>query len=363
MKAVIRLVVLVLVSLLVASGARTVVAVASTTATAARAVPETGQSLVHLPLIGQGYLLFNDAVSAFEPAASSGLFDRAFDATPDPEGDLIYFTATSAQGVGIFRVPALGGAVTPISVGVALTLPTGLVISNSGETLFVADSEVEIAHDDGAMRSSAEMLPSHNEGAIFRLPAGGGTATLVAGTEHTTPRGLEIVQQNGTETLYFTGIDPLDDQPAVMKVAAGGGPVTVIAKGPPLVEPVGVTVDANGVVYVTDQAAGGNGLGRVFRIAAGNVETLAAHVRTGDPAGVALTLDESLLLVSALEPNQDSSMVLVIDLAKGRQGVVNQVIGANIGSGGLHRAHGRNLMAWCGITAGGGGVVYRVELN
>ena len=83
----------------------------------------------------------------------------------------------------------------------------------------------------------------------------------------------------------------------------------------------------------------------------------------GDPAGIALTLDESLLLVSALETNRDSSMVLVIDLATLRLGVVNQVIGANIGSGGLHRAQGRNLLAWCGVTVGGGGIVYRVELK
>jgi DNA-binding beta-propeller fold protein YncE len=188
-------------------------------------------------------------------------------------------------------------------------------------------------------------------------------ATLVTGTEHTRPRGLAVVQENGVELLYFTGIDPSDDQPAVMKVAAAGGPLTVLAKGSPLVEPVGVTVAADGVVYVTDQAAGGDGLGSVFRIREGTVETLATRIRTGDPAGIALTLDESLLLVSALATDRDSSIVLVIDLAQGRQGIINQVIGANIGSGGLHRAQRRNLLAWCGVTSGGEGVVYRVELK
>jgi sugar lactone lactonase YvrE len=331
-------------------------------------VSGAGESLVYLPLINQGYPLFNDAVSAFEPAASLGAF-QAFDATPDPDGNQIYFTADSAQGPGLFRVPATGGEVVSITVGIPLTAPSGLAINASGETLFVADAEGEVAHDEATMVSTAAVRSSHREGAMFRLPTGGaaaasgGVATLVAGTEHTGPRGLAVVQENGAEVIYFTGLDPDGDQPAVMKAPAAGGPLTLIAKGPPLVEPVGVTVDANGVVYVTDQAAGGNGLGSVFRITGGNVETLVARVRTGDPAGVALTLDESLLLVSALETNRDSSIVLVIDLAQGGEGIINEVISANIGSGGLHRAHNRNLLAWCGVTTGGGGVVYRVELR
>lgn len=369
MKTVIRLIWLVMVSLFVAPGTGTIDAVASTGSTTAGAAPGPGQSQVYLPMISQGYLLFNDAVSAFEPAASSGVFDQAFDATPDPDGNLIYFTATSAQGPGLFRVPATGGEVTTITVGIPLTLPSGLAINPSGEMLYIADTEAEVAHSETMMISTAAVRSSHSEGAIFRLPTSdavatsGAVATIVTGTEHTMPRGLEVVQQNGAELIYFTGIDPNDDLPAVMKVAADGGPITLIAKGPPLVEPVGVTVDANGVVYVTDQAAGGNGLGSVFRITEGNVETLVARVRTGEPAGIALTLDESLLLVSALETNRDSSIVLVIDLAQGRQGIINEVIGANIGSGGLHRAHNHNIMAWCGVTTGGGGVVYRVELN
>jgi sugar lactone lactonase YvrE len=367
MKMVMRWGWLVLVSLLVAPGTGAVAAVASTLATTAG--PGAEQSSVYLPLISQGYPLLNEAVSAFEPAASLGVSAQAFDATPDPEGNLIYFTATSAQGPGLFRVPATGGEVVTLTVGMPLTLPSGLAINASGETLFVADTAAEIEHTEAMLLSTAAVRNSHSEGAIFRLPTSGGAAasnsgaTLVTGTEHTRPRGLAVVQENGVEMLYFTGNDPIDDQPAVMKVAAAGGPLTFLAKGAPLVAPVGVTVAADGVVYVTDQAAAGDGLGSVFRIREGTVETLATRIRTGDPAGVALTLDESLLLVSALETDRNSSIVLVIDLAEGRQGIINQVIGANIGSGGLHRAQHRNLLAWCGVTSGGGGVVYRVELN
>jgi sugar lactone lactonase YvrE len=362
MKAVIRFFWLVLVSLLVLPGTGTVIAAASTMPTTAGPAPGAGQAPVYLPLINQGYPLFNDAVSDFAPAASSGIFDHAFDATPDPDGNLIYFTATSGQDAGLFRVPATGGEVVTITVGTPLTLPLGLAISTSGQTLYVADPQAIAApFQTAGQAGSAE--PGANRGAIFSIPAPGGAATPVAGTAHTAPRGLEVAQENGADLLYFTGVDPSDGQPAVLKVAAAGGPLSIIVKGPPLVDPVGVAVGSDGTLYVTDQAAGGNGLGRVFRVTGGTVETIATSVRTGTPAGVALTLDESLLLVSALRANRDSSIVLVIDLADLHQGIVNQVIEANVGSGGLHRARNRNLMAWCGITAGGGGVVYRVELK
>ena len=115
MKTGIRLLWLILVSLLVAPGMGTVAALASTGSTTISpispnllstgtlaavastgstgsttpgAVSGAGESLVYLPLINQGYPLFNDAVSAFEPAASLGAF-QAFDATPDPDGNQI----------------------------------------------------------------------------------------------------------------------------------------------------------------------------------------------------------------------------------------------------------------------------------
>lgn len=172
MKSGIRLTGLVVVSLLVipGMGAGDALAsmgagdvLASTVATASGAGPGVVQSPVYLPMIGQGYLLFNDAVSAFEPVASAGVFDHAFDATPDPDGNLIYFTATSAQGSGVFRVPATGGEVAPISVGIPLTLPAGLAISPGGETLFVADSEVDVTHDEAQIKSTAGVRSSHRE--------------------------------------------------------------------------------------------------------------------------------------------------------------------------------------------------------
>jgi hypothetical protein len=164
----------------------------------------------------------------------------------------------------------------------------------------------------------------------------------------------------GAEVVYVAGVDPSDGQPAVLRLS--GGELVVVAKGAPLVEPVGIASAADGTLYVADRLASGNGLGSVFRLRAGRVEPLVERVRTGTPlAGATLTLDESVLLVSALASERDSAQVLVIELASGKQGLITKVIEANTGSGGVHRAQQRNLFAWADSRVRGqgqGGGVY-----
>jgi hypothetical protein len=200
-------------------------------------------------------------------------------------------------------------------------------------------------------------------GAIFSIALTGGAPKAITETIGTAPRGLEIVQENGVDMIYFTGVNPSNSAPAVMKIPATGGALSVIAKGAPFVNPVDVAIDKQGSVYVTDDAASGADLGSVFRITGGQVESLADHVRLGKPAGITLTLDESHLLISALDTNAGSAQVLVIDLQTQQQGIVNKVIGVNHASGGLHRAHNRDVMAWADLTAGAGGTVYRINFK
>ncbi len=301
------------------------------------------EHLLPLPLILRSLPLLNDLVPSIEPAAASadGGFDTPLDATPDADGSDIYFTAAGSQGAGVFRVPAAGGEVVPLWTGAPLSMPMGLTISGDDRTLYIADS-----------------------GGIFSLPASGGSPVAVSGTENTAPQGIEAIQEGGAEFLYFTGAIPGSGAPAVMKVAAGGGLISILFQGAPLVEPGGVAVSQDGIVYVADRAASGGGLGSVFHIENGGIATVAGHFRAGSPAGIALTLDESLLLVSSLHIDQDSSQVLVVNLAGGYEGIVDKVVSANGGSGGLHRARQSNILAWCGVTRPGGteGTVYRIGL-
>lgn len=329
--------------------------------------PKVDQQLF-LPMISRGRPLVNEVVASFEPAASGSAdsFYTPMDATPDADGNTFYFTAMSDQGAGVFRVPATGGTVVTLTLGAPLTMPFGLAINESGQTIYIADTSAT-SPDAQAASGSVVTACSGKQGGIFSLPAGGGTPVLVPGTACTAPRGITVMTENDADMIYFTGVDPSDNQPAVMKIPASGGSLTLLDKGSPLVDPVGITVASDTRVYVTDQ-----GTDTVYRIKQGVHSTRSSHreaiakdIRMGSPAGVTLTLDQSNVLVSSLDESTGTSQVVVINTTTLDQAVVNAVISANHASGGLHRAQNSKVMAWCGVTAGTGGqgIVFRVELK
>lgn len=334
---------------------------------AAKASPAQ-EAIIYLPIVNRERLSMNDAVTTIEPAAvgNATTFHAPMDATPDPDGNQIYFTAMSSKGAGVFRSPATGGTVVTLTVGAPLVAPVGLVTSSDGQQLYVADTSAVIS----PTQELAGRVTLTTTGAIFSLSSSGGKPTVLAGTEHTAPRGLTLVKENNVDMIYFTGAAPDDGQPAIMKIPASGGTLTIFEKGGELVAPTGIAVSKTGFVYVADQAASGDGLGILFRFKphahdgrSSHREILADHIRMGSPAGITLTFDESLVLVSTLETNARTSQVLVVDTTTRAQGIVNKVVGVNTASGGLHRAHNNNVMSWCGITAGtsGQGIVYRIS--
>lgn len=286
--------------------------------------------------------LGNDSVQSVEVAVESGAFQGPLDSTPDADATNVYFTAASQKGPGVFRVPAAGGAATEVAVGQPFVAPRGLAISGDGKQIYVADQQA---------------------GQIFVVPAAGGAPAALRGSEGTAPRGLDVVREGGQDVVYFTGKNPGDGQAGVFKLPAGGGTLTVVAKGAPLVEPDGVTVSQAGVVYVTDRSAAGSGAGSVFKISGTTVSKLVDRVRTGDPAGLALTLDESVLLVSALQPDRDSDQVLLVNLSTLQTGSVTKVIEQNHSAGGVHRARNKNVFSWADLTAGrsGHGAVFVIK--
>ncbi len=287
---------------------------------------------------GEELPLRNEVLSRVEIVGKPELYDTPWDATPDPDGNIIYFTATGSAGSGVYRVAAEGGESIEVAVGEPFATPLGLAMSTDGEIVYVADAE---AGGEGG------------SGRIFVVPVAGGEVTIVAGTEGTAPRGVEVASEDGSDVVYFSGVDPTDGQAAVMKIGAAGGSLNVVAKGAPLVEPGGLAIRQDGVVYVADRSAAGNDLGSVFRIEGTNIETIAENFRAGTPVvGATLTLDEGALLVSALAPNRDSAQVLLILLPSLERGIVNKVIAANSGSGGVHRAHNVNVFAWADSKRG-----------
>jgi sugar lactone lactonase YvrE len=330
------------------------------------------ETAIYLAQVKRELPLLNDAVQSIEPRANGGaVFQAPVDAALDPDAKNIFFVANSAQGMGVFKTSINGGAVVSLTVSTPFSTPLGLDVSTDGQTIFVADTSARL-------QSQFRRFPLGTfEGMLFRVPASGGAPVAVAGSECTSPRGLTLVNENGADVIYFTGVDPHDDKPAIMKIPAAGGTLTVITKGDPLVRPTGIAVGKDGHIYVTDQGSATNGLGNVFRfhnttIAAAGVIPSEPHpshsenlatVRGGNPAGVTLTQDGSLLLVSSLDGTQGTSQVLVINTTTLQQGIVNTVIGANTSSGGLHRAYNGTEMVWVDSTGGGDGRIYIVKLK
>lgn len=293
--------------------------------------------LVARPALAQG-VAFAEVTAAHTP----------WDAAPSPDGKLIYFTAIGADGAaGVFAIPDSGGEVRTLAAGAPFAMPLGIAVSSDGGTLYVTDPWAAGQHGNAVFAVGAD-------GAVERI----------AGTEGTAPQGIEVVNRNGSDVLYFTGINPADGQPAVYSIEEGAA--TLLAQGAPLVAPSGITAGADGAVYVLDRLASGGGLGSVLRIRDGVVETIASGVHTGAQlAGMALTLDESLLLVSSLDGGTGTSQVLVVNLATLETSTINDVIGVNTAAGGLHRAHDANIFAWIDNTGGseGRGRIYCVKVG
>ena len=130
---------------------------------------------------------------------------------------------------------------------------------------------------------------------------------------------------------------------------------TVVVKGGALRNPDGVAISKTGAIFVTDHGLGG----RALKIAGSKVSTVAGGIRLGDPAGIALTLDETHLLVSSLDKAKGTAQVVIVDLASGATSTFDDVIGTNRSAGGLHRARAAVPMGWADVQRPGR--IYRVD--
>ncbi len=284
--------------------------------------------------------LANDAISTVTQVSTPTQYGTPFDATPSPDGALVYFTADSAAGGAVFRSDP-GTEPELLAQGAPLVEPRGLDISSDGGTLYIADQAA--ASSVGA-------------GQIFALPATGGAPVALPGAAGFRPRALTVAVEGGADVLYLTGSHPEDGRPVLVRLPLDGGGATVVAAGAPLVEPSGVTAARDGTLYVADRSAAGAGRGSLFRVRGASVDRLATDFLTGGPVvGVALTFDEKAVLVSSLEEQVLSAQALIVDLASLAQARFNKVIGANSGAGGLQRAAEANLFAWADTPAPGAG--------
>jgi sugar lactone lactonase YvrE len=277
--------------------------------------------------------------------ANDSSFRSPLDATPSPDGSTIYFTAIAGDGTGaVFSSPATGGRATRIDSGGILITPSGITVSPDGNQLFIVDSAV----DD----EKAEQY-----GAILVLPVAGGMPTILAGTQGTRPRGVAVA----AATLFFTAAG-VSGAPGVYSIPLAGGQVTTIASGPPFADPSGIAIARNGDAYVSDIAASPSKMPAVIKVSGGSATMIVTDLGVGYPAGLALTQDESAVLVSGLDPATQTDVVYRITLgATIPTSMFNQTISAFNEPAGLHRASSADIYAWADSLANGTGTVYTLS--
>ncbi len=281
-------------------------------------------------------------ISSIKPAANDPSFKSPFDATPDPKGEVIYFTAlTNPTEEGEVSVPAVfavassGGAVRILHQGPPLASPFGIAISEDGQNLFVADGSAEI---DGG----------EENGAIFRIPIGGGAPSPVAGTAGLNPRGIEIQG----ESVYFTGKKA--GLAGVYKMSIAGSPAPLV-EGPPLRDPAGIAITKKGEVFTVDSFADEAAGAAVMRITQGKAEVFKDGLAVGMPAGITVVGADTALLVSGLDPQKLTDVVFRVDLGDKSVKTFSDTIGAFYEASGLHRARNANVYAWADSSAPGPG--------
>lgn len=279
-------------------------------------------------------------VKAVSPVVNGGMaFRLPFDAALSPDGKTAYFTALVGDGAALFKSPARGGLATKLA---DLVGPGSCDVTSDGSTVLVADPGVE---------SSAGEL-----GAIVAVSAGGGTPSVLAGTEGTLPQGVAVAGSR----VVFTGVDPADGVPGVFQTSTSGGVTTIQKTG--LIAPDGVTAASSGEVYVLDAEGPASATRRIVKVAGGAASTLVTGLRVGYPAGIALSQDENRLLVASTDPATGAARLERFTLSGMSAGnPATTAIGSFDEPGGLHRAAQVDAYAYVDSGADTTGTVFVVN--
>jgi hypothetical protein len=287
----------------------------------------------------------NDATTFTLPRAAVAVGEQlAFVATDERVGARDREEAGARAAIFLQRDD--GEAARRLAVSADLVSPIDIDVSLDQRTLYVAD----FAGGKSGL------------GAIAVTSVVGGALSFAA--EGFSPRGVTVAP--GGEVL-FSGIDPASGLPGVFVLEDGS--VRALFTGAPLVDPSGIAAFADGRVLVADtrafDAAGAplaNEAGVVL-IDEGRASLFASGFATGFPAGIALTEDESSLLVSAESADRHDTLLLfdVANPAAPPRAVTASFSALQDAAAGLKRAHDKDEFSFASLAANGGGTVFRIE--
>ena len=288
--------------------------------------------------------------------ADSG-FRSPMDAVASPDGAQLYFTALTEESPArpaIFRVPSSGGTPEAMHAGAPLGMPTGLVMSCDGSTLFVADMGVAAEGESEEAGDEEMAMVEGSAGGIFALPTSGGAIARLAADGIAVPTGLALSVD--CNTLYVTGWDA-DGTPALFTVAVAGGAASVVLAGDPLMSPTGLHVDADDVAWVMDHvAANDQGEGVLFAVTPEGVATaVIGGLRMGTPGGVSLVAGGGRAVIPTLD-DEGMGQLLTVEIATGEVTVVPAP--DIVDPAGLRTARGAGVFA---VVDSEGSAIWRAE--
>jgi hypothetical protein len=295
------------------------------------------------------------AFSSVEVAASaSATFVSPLSGTPLPSGGVAFIALAPATDdapahPALFRAAA-GEEPSVLYAGELLQNPLDLHVSADGESILVADS---VYLDENGENAG---------GALLTFPVTGGEPS--ASAVGYVPRAVTVADSGA---VYFSGSEPETRTPGVFLLAEGS--VEPVYVGAPLVDPSGIAVFGDGRVLVADTSfsdgedSASASRGAVVLLENGEATLFASGFETGYPAGLALTSDDAVLVVSGQGPDS-SNLVFLFDTAhpEAEPKLETGFAAQQWSSGGLHRAHGENRFAWCDKAAEGG-TIFSIEAN
>jgi DNA-binding beta-propeller fold protein YncE len=297
----------------------------------------------------------DSAFSSVEVAANdSAGFTNPLSGTPLPEGGVAFIALLPGSEEEPGR-PALlradsGEEPRVLYSGDLLQNPLDLDVSADGASILVADS---VYLDENAENAGGSLL-------TFSIDGGDPVGFAIGFA----PRAVTVADSG---EVYFSGTDPDSNEPGVFELA--GDSVTAVYVGAPLVDPSGIAVFGDGRLLVADTSFSDGDDSTIASRAAvvllddGEASVFASGFETGYPAGLALTKNDGVLIVSGQGPDS-SNLVFLFDTANpDAEPLIETGFASEMwSSGGLHRAHGENRFAWCDRAAEGG-TIYSIEAN
>ncbi|MBI4908391.1 MAG: hypothetical protein HY820_32500 [Acidobacteria bacterium] len=270
-----------------------------------------------------------------DAGVSSSAMSNVRDVVPNADGTSFTFTARGKDGPGVYRTDQEDAVVA----GGTFTDPRGLAISPVSGLIYIADPR---AGEEG-------------RGRVFVYDPLSDATEELPQTLASVPQSIAVVRKDAQDILYYTGRDFSDGSPAVLRTTADNPrPPVAVWKGDPLVSPDGLAIARNEDMYVADRS------GAVYRISGHEIVRIASKLTLGNPAGIALTRDERLVVVPVIQNGRAG--LLFIDTQTFATGFATKGLDGLDALGGIQRAPHNDLFGLVGFT-GSVGAVYHVPIH